>query len=290
MSNYSSISMHWVQKVAIATTLALGAATGLAADAMAATLRVTVDNLSPTNGNFLTPVWVGFHDGSFDIYDRGASLDLFPGTEALAEDGNNQPLSDRFAATVTEGVQETLFGPNIPPLASGESTSFTFEVDSTSNQYFSYASMVIPSNDAFIANGNPFAHEIFNDDGDFIGADFVVLGSDLLDGGTEINDELAFSTAFLGQATPDTGIDENGVVTLHPGFTPGGRILSTTDFNGLNFTGADFTLPGYEVARFRVELVEDDASVSTPEPGLVMGMLMLGGGLFAKRRLQQAKA
>ena len=290
MSNYSSIFMQWVQKVTITTTLALGAVTALAVDAMAATLRVTVDNLSPTNGNFLTPVWVGFHDGSFDIYDRGVSLDQFLGTEALVEDGNNQPLSDRFAATVMGGVQGTLFGPNIPPLASGESTSFIFEVDSSSNQYFSYASMVIPSNDAFIANGNPFAHEIFNDDGEFIGADFIVLGSEVLDGGTEVNDEAEVSTAFLGQASPNTGVDENGVVTLHPGFIPNGRILSTTDFNGLNFTGADFALPGYEVARFRVELVDDDASVSTPEPGLVMGMLMLGGGLFAKRLQQQTKA
>ena len=161
MSDYSSVSRQRVKQVAIASTLAIGATLAMAANAMAATLRVTVDNLAPVNGSFLTPVWVGFHDGSFDIYDRGVSLNLFSGTEALVEDGNNGPLSDRFATTVTDGVQGTLFGPNIPPLAPGESTRFSFEVDPSSGQYFSYASMVIPSNDAFIANGDPLAHQIF---------------------------------------------------------------------------------------------------------------------------------
>ncbi|MEO1404081.1 MAG: spondin domain-containing protein [Cyanobacteria bacterium J06635_1] len=287
MSNYSKFSRRLVQKVAIATTLAIGTTAVLTTTAMAATLRITVDNLAPTNGNFLTPVWFGLHDGSFDIYDRDVSLDAFPGTEALVEDGINEPLAERFSDTVPDGVQGNLFGPNIPPVGPGESSSLTVEVD-TANQYFSYASMVIPSNDAFIANGNPLAHEIFDDAGNFIGADFVVLGSDVLDGGTEVNDELEFSTAFLGQATPNTGTDENGVVTEHPGFIPGGRILSTTDFNGFNFTGADFTADGYEVARFRVELVEDGAE-AVPEPGLVMGLLTLGGVLLAKRQRANAQ-
>lgn len=282
MRNYILNSIHLVQKVSLITTLAIGATTVLAANAMASTLRVTVENLAPTNGNFLTPVWVGFHDGSFDIYDRDVSLDLFSGTEALVEDGNTEPLSNRFAETVTNGVQGTLLGPNIPPLAPGESTNFTFDIDPNSGQYFSYASMIIPSNDAFIANGNPLAHQIFDDEGNFVGADFVVLGDEILDGGTEVNDEAEFSTAFLGQATPNTGIDENGVVTLHPGFIspPEGRILTTTDFNGLNFTGADFTTPGYEVARIRVEAIDNAQAV--PEPGIVIGLLMLGSGLLLR--------
>ncbi|MEM9162398.1 MAG: spondin domain-containing protein [Cyanobacteria bacterium P01_F01_bin.4] len=289
MSNYSKISRRLVQRVAIAATLAIGTTAVLTANAMAATLRITVDNLAPTNGNFLTPVWFGLHDGSFDIYDRDVSLDDFPGTEALVEDGNNEPLAARFSDTVPDGVQGNLFGPNIPPVGPGESSSLTVDVDAA-NQYFSYASMVIPSNDAFIANGNPLAHQIFDDAGNFIGADFLVLGSEVLDGGTEVNDELAFSTAFLGQATPDTGVDENGVVTLHEGFEPGGRILSTTSSEGLglNFTGADFTADGYQVARFRVELVEDGESV--PEPGMVIGLLTLGGVFLAKRQRQQAEA
>lgn len=284
--NYTlPVSKQLIQKGAITMMLAIGATLSLATNTMAATLRVTIDNLAPTNSNFLTPVWVGFHDGSFDIYDRDVSLDFFPGTEALVEDGNNQPLADRFSTTVLDGVQGTLFGPAIPPVAPGERASLAFEVDPFNGQYFSYASMIIPSNDAFIANGNPLAHQIFDDAGNFLGADFVVTGGQVLDGGTEVNDETEFSTAFLGQAAPNAGVDENGVVTLHPGFIPGGRILSTTDFNGLNFTEADFTVPGFEVARIRVEVLADAASV--PEPGVAIGLLGLGGLLLAKRQRKQ---
>ena len=271
----------------MAAAMSLGAVTTLATAASAATLKVTVDNLAPINGTLLTPAWVGFHDGTFDLYNLGESLDGFPGVEALVEDGNNEPLTAAFAASNPNGVQGTLLSDGPPPLEVGESTSFLFDVD-PSNQYFSYAAMILPSNDAFIANGNQLAHEIFDDAGNFLGADFIVFGNEVNDGGTEVNDELAFSTAFLGQATPDTGTDEGGVVTFHPGFTPGGRILSTTDsspFNGLplNFTGADFTAPGYQVARIRVEQVED-----VPEPGMILGLMAVGGLVVARRKRKQA--
>lgn len=289
MNMRSFVSLNLAGRVAIATTLAIGSTVALTSSALAATLRVTIDNLAPTNGTFLTPVWVGFHDGLFDIYDRDVSLDLFPGTEALVEDGNTAPLSERFANT-SSGVDGTIAGPAAParpPLAPGESTSFTFDVDPNSDQYFSYASMVIPSNDFFIANGNPLAHQIFDAAGNFIATDFIVTGAQVLDGGTEENDESTTNTAFFGQAAPNTGVDENGVVTLANGFIPDGPILSALNGGpGFNFTGADFTETGYEVARFRVELVDDGASV--PEPGTILGLLTLGGSMaaFSRRRMQ----
>lgn len=275
-------------RVALAAAMTLGSVTTMATAASAATLRVTVENLAPINGGFLTPAWVGFHDGTFDLYNRDESLDGFPGLESLVEDGDTAQLTDAFASEEPSGVQTTLLSDNIPPLEVGEVTSFILDVDPAVNQYFSYASMVIPSNDAFIANGNPLAHEIFDDAGNFLGADFVVLGSEVLDGGTEVNDELPFSTAFLGQQAPNTGTDENGVVTEHPGLTVG-TILGTTDssaLNGLplNFTGADFTAPGYEVARFRVELVED---VDVPEPGTILGLMAVGGLVVGGRKRKQ---
>ena len=277
-------------RAALAAAMALGTVTTMATAASAATLRVTVENLAPINGGFLTPAWVGFHDGTFDLYDRGESLDGFAGLESLVEDGDTAQLTDAFAAEEPSGVQATLLSDNIPPLEVGETTSFTLDVDPAGNEYCSYESLGIPSNDAFIANGNPLAHEIFDDAGNFLGADFVVLGSEVLDGGTEVNDELPFSTAFLGQQAPNTGTDENGVVTEHPGLTVG-NILGTTDssdLNGLplNFTGADFTAPGYEVARFRVELV-DDVEVDVPEPGTILGLMAVGGLVAAGRKRKQ---
>ncbi|NJN04451.1 MAG: PEP-CTERM sorting domain-containing protein [Leptolyngbyaceae cyanobacterium SL_1_1] len=259
----------------IAAIAAIFSAVAITPKAMAATFRVSIENLAPTSGNFLTSVWVGFHNGEFDIYNRGESLEAFPGTENVAEDGDTGPITAQFSAIAAGTVQGTLPGPS-GPIAPGEIASFDFDLDPTDidSRYFSYASMIIPSNDAFIANGNPLAHQIFDDMGNFLGADFTVLGSQVLDGGTEVNDEAEFSTAFLGQATPDTGIDENGVVELHPGFVPGGRILSTP-----RFAEADFTTAGYEVARIKVEKV--------PEPGTIAALIGVGTALMASKKFRR---
>jgi hypothetical protein len=67
-----------------------------AAQASAISLKVTITNIAPTGDVYLTPVWIGFHNGSFDSYDGGtasaAELD------ALAEDGNTGPISGVFAS------------------------------------------------------------------------------------------------------------------------------------------------------------------------------------------------
>jgi len=84
-------------------------------------------------------------------------------------------------------------------------------------------------------------------DGNFIGADFTVSGSEVLDAGTEVNDEAEDTTAFFGQSAPNTGETENGLVQIHPGFALDGRILSSSDF-----ASGDFTTEDYQVARITV--------------------------------------
>ena len=213
-------------------------------------VTVTIENLSPQQGTALTPLWVGFHDGGFDTYDRDRPASA--GLESLAEDGETGLIAEEFLNSDTGFVEGTIVGdggetPGIIDV--GETTSITFTVDRSlaSSRYFNYASMVLPSNDAFIANGNPYAHEIFDMDGNFIGADFVVSGNEVLDAGTEVNDEAENSTAFFGQSSPNTGETENGLVQIHPGFDPEGRILSSSDF-----ANGDFTAEDYQVARITV--------------------------------------
>ncbi|MEO1376707.1 MAG: spondin domain-containing protein [Cyanobacteria bacterium J06635_10] len=213
-------------------------------------VTVTVESLAPDNGTLLTPLWVGFHDGTFDTYDRNRPASA--GLESIAEDGNASLLSREFISSGAGLVDGTIAAPGgaTPgPIDTGETTSFTFTLDRSlaSSRFFNYAAMILPSNDAFIANGNPEAHKIFDENGNFLGADFVVRGNQVLDAGTEVNDEAENSTAFFGQSTPNTGTDENGVVTLHPGFEDGGRILSAPQFSN-----ADFTADGYEIARITV--------------------------------------
>ena len=190
-------------------------------------VTVTIENLAPENGIYLTPFWVGFHNGSFDTYNRGVAIS--PVFEPLVEDGNTAPLSQAFLASGNGIVDGTISGlesiPNV--IDPGEIVTATFTLESTAptSRYFSYASMVIPSNDAFIANGDPLIREIFTENGNFLPTSFIVAGGAVLDGGSEVNDELVESTAFFAQASANTGEIENGVVTVHPGLIGGGTNL-----------------------------------------------------------------
>ena len=212
----------------------------------AVNVRVTVENLAPEEGNFLTPVWLAFHDGSFDIFDEGSIATA--GLESIAEDGATGTLGEEFEASGAGSVHATVTsGGEIPPFAPGASNSITFSLDGTSpqNRYLSYASMIIPSNDAFVANGDPMAGQIFDEEGNFTGAEIIVMGSQVWDAGTELNDEVPANTAFLAQAMPDTGSGEGDTVELHAGFIPAGNILNA-------YPGADFTAEGFEVLRITV--------------------------------------
>ena len=217
---------------------------------------LTIENLAPTNGNFLTPHWVGFHDGTFDTYNGGTPADTLPqagsdAIERLAEDGNTEPIAGVFGLLAPNGVQATVPGPT-GPLAPGEVTQRVFLLDSLSgdHRFFSYASMVIPSNDFWYSNGNPQANEIFDAQGNLVASPFIVTNEDILDAGTEVNDEIPSNTAFFGQQTPNTGVPENGVIVDFPdfeGFRPAG---SGGILDDPRFSGANFRVAGYPLAKF----------------------------------------
>lgn len=257
--------------VSCAAALGLGLA---AAPATAVQVKVTITNLAPTNGVYIMPAWVGFHNGAYDTYDLGAAASV--GIERAAEDGDNSELHNLFVAS---GLGAADGNVGAGPSASGEVTSAVFNLDGLdpNSRFFSYVQMLIPSNDGFWGNDAPGAHQIFDAGGNFLGADILVLGSDVLDAGTEVNDEAfaAANTAFFGQVAANTGIDENGVVHAHPGYISGGEILSFVGNNGffdVNFTGADFAQPGYRVARIQVEAVPVPAAL----PLLASGLGLIG--------------
>ena len=133
-----------------------------ASQTIAAELSIMVRN--DGNSSFaLTPVWFGFDDGSFDLFDPGAAASA--SLEALAEGGDTSGLAADFGAA-TQGVIVSNDGA-APVIEPGETASFTISLDTTQNRYFSYASMVIPSNDAFIST--PESSEVFDLAGNFIG-------------------------------------------------------------------------------------------------------------------------
>ena len=245
--------------------------------ATAATVKVTVENLAPVRGFFVSQLWVGFHDGTFDVFNPGEPAPEF--LERLAEDAIvnstgpfTETISTAFANSNPGGTQGIILGTTGPfrVFDSGDRTSGIFTLDSTNNQYFSYGAMGLPSNDAFIANGNPLAFKIFEDNGRFTGADFIVTGTQVWDAGAEVNDEIPTNTAALAQAAPNTGQAENGLVRLHPGFLVNGNILAARP-------NADFTQPNYSIVRIQVTQVA--------EPSVTVGLMVVGGMVLLSRRL-----
>jgi hypothetical protein len=65
MSNQLIAHLKSLQGMITATMLAFGSAMTMHQQRQ----QLHYENLAPTNGNFLSPVWFAFHDGSFDLYD-----------------------------------------------------------------------------------------------------------------------------------------------------------------------------------------------------------------------------
>jgi len=241
-------------------------------------IEFTITNKAPTGGVFLTPTFFGVHNGGFTLFTPGQSSSA--GLERIAEDGGPATLLLQSLRAVGGSGLVTTTG----VIAPGQSASVRLEVNPAVDRFFSFATMVIPSNDAFI--GNPVLIPLFDASGNLIGRSgssaLRISGAQVWDSGTEVNDELSNTTAFLDQSVPDTGTAENGVVRLHAGFLgsqrlggPLGGILSTP-----NFVGADFTTADYQVAEISV------APVPAPPAVILLGIAALGIGLrrFAARR------
>ena len=219
--------MHRTAAAAVATVMA-----GLAPYVWATDLRVTISSNAPSEGVTMTPVWVGFHNGSFDSYDGGTAA--APELERIAEDGNPGPISGVFGTDdgtlIPTGVTQAaaarrqgVVGGLVTPGAS-VSADFLGLDTGGANQYLSYVSMVVPSNDYFVANGSSTAHDLSGlvNVGDSLSFDISVVN----DAGTELNfenlgngmtDESVAALELLGmgytgQSVADTGTAENGVV------------------------------------------------------------------------------
>ena len=286
----------------IAKTCAIASTIAIPTVAKAVTLKLTIENIAPQQGALVTPVWYGFHDGSFDTFNPNSPASTgiehiaedgytglenrLPGFENLGIDVNNFviPLDNTISglfANSNEGTQGILSSEENPffGLFPGQSNSTLINLDGNlaQNRFFSYAAMFFPSNDAFIADENPL--EIFDAEGNFIGANFIVSGSQVWDAGTEVNDEslanVPFTLPQIGQ-----GVEENGTIQRHPGFRPRGTGGVLDSANGL-FTNADFTTPGYQIARIKIE------KVSVPEPNISAGLLVLGATFLAGYRLRR---
>ena len=147
--------------------------------------------------------------------------------------------------------------------------------------------MIIPSNDTFIGNDDPFAFELFDATGLFLGPLVIdVTGAFIYDAGTEVNDP-EDGAAFVADVDATLGMEENGVVTQ--------GLFGLDNFAGV-LTAAGFALDGdlidflsnpaaFSVARIEIGFVPDVAPVPLPTGAWLMLSALGLGGLVARRRL-----
>lgn len=134
----------------------------LAGAASAATVSVTIRNNQAEGGLYLTPLFVAFHNGSYDAFDAGGAASA--GVTLIAEEGDvGLEVANAQGQGAKTGVITSPGGfAGAPVIDPGETATFQIDLDRLNDRFFTFLSMVIPSNDNFIGNDDPFAFEIFD--------------------------------------------------------------------------------------------------------------------------------
>jgi hypothetical protein len=171
-------------------------------------VRVTVENLAPSNSISFAPLRIGFHDGSYDPFNEGSPANA--ATISIAEGGSGNVYLMDFAAAQPDALLGSVLPNPAGPLLPGGSGMAEFTIDAGSQRYFSFGSMVVPSNDYFIGNDSPTAYELFDAQGNFVPRTIMQRGADIWDAGSEVDG--AFGAAFLMGSMNGDRIEENGVV------------------------------------------------------------------------------
>ncbi len=125
-------------------------------------ILVTFENLAPANSVSFAPLHVGFNNGTFDSFDINTTATA--PIISIAEGGSGSDWIPAFSAADPTAVLGTVGGPLLP----GMSASRVFTIDTNVNRFFTFGSMVIPSNDLFIGNDNPSAFEIVDAQGNLL--------------------------------------------------------------------------------------------------------------------------
>jgi hypothetical protein len=230
-----------------ASTLAVCGALSVLGTAQAVELEVSITNL--TQGNYFTPRLVVAHTDAADLFEVGtpASTALAWLAEAGVIDDEQEPASSGQNFESVLGPADTDNGSNTWHRFGGlvaPATTLTYTFDTMDKPLLSLASMLIPTNDAFI------------------GLDSITIPTEpgtysyyinAYDAGTELNDELNSTrtditgvggTPLGGYAAP--GVAGAGAPPIAPSMSVGGTGVAAqvgVDMDG-NAIGANEVVDG----------------------------------------------
>ncbi len=234
-------------------------------------VTVTIQNLAPANSISFAPLRLGFHNGTFDSFNNGQAAS--PAIISIAEGGSGNEWFPAFQAAEPQATLGSIDGALLP----GQTATSTFRVDPAANQFFTFGTMVIPSNDFFLGNDSPTAYQLFDRNGNLQINHIGQSARDIWDAGSEEFDPA--NAAFLVDGNNDLRTPQNGVVSFN--------------FNELSGFNGRTTRGGYifnsqlnaDSSIYRISFSATPAEV--PEPAT---LTMLGMGLFAiaaRRRWQK---
>lgn len=252
------------------TAIAALTLAAVSAPAGAQEITVSFENLLAADGTAFTPVFLGLHDGSFDLFNPGGTASA--GLEAVAEVGQTGLLTSEFNAAVSGGQATTT---STGPILGGGSASASFSVtNALENRFLTFATMVVPTNDLFIGNGNPQGIEVFDAAGNFNGPITIeIFGSNVWDAGTEVNNA-DDGAAFLNGINGAAGTEEGGTIRLFvdvPGY-----------IGYLDSLVGRTTAPGFDIgSTFRADTAIARLTVVPAPASLALAPL---AGLVAVRR------
>ena len=251
---------------------AIAAALPLASQAAVVQLKVTVENLAAQNSVSFAPLRVGFHSGVFDAFSIGQVANA--AIISVAEGGSGADWFPAFAAADPGAITGTVLPNPAGPLVPGLTGTNTFTIDTVVNPFFTFAAMVVPSNDFFIGNDSPTRFRLFDDAGNLVVNDILQRARDVWDAGSEIFDPAA--AAFVG--TNALRADQNSVVAFN--------FAELAAFNGL-LTAAGYSFNSQLTANSEIYRISF-AVVPSPVPVPAGLPLLLGGvgalGVLARRR------
>ncbi|MBC8086147.1 MAG: spondin domain-containing protein [Phycisphaerae bacterium] len=236
-------------------------------------VTITVNNLAPTNSVSFAPLHFGFHNGSFDAFNNGVTPGA--GIISVAEGGAGGQWQTDFATADPTATRGTI-GMALTP---GQSRSMSVLVNTGLNPFFTFASMVVPSNDFFIGNDNSQAFRLFDASGGLLINSIGQSARQIWDAGSE-----QFSVAgaaFLVNGVNAVRTPQNGVVSFN--------FSELSGFNG-EPTAAGYNFDSQLTADQAIYRIDFHSSTVVPEPATVVllsaGLLALG---VAARRKRQTR-
>jgi hypothetical protein len=209
---------------------------GLSAPAKAGIrdVTVTIRNLAPTNSVSFAPLRLGFGNGTFDSFNIGQSAGTPPTSAiiSIAEGGSGSAWFPAFTLAEPNAITGSVGGALLPGMTA--SSTFTFETTSANNRFFTFANMVIPSNDLFLGNDNPAAFQLFNPDGTLAITTITQTAGQIWDANSEVADPANAAFVVGGNnslRTPENGLiafDRSELAVFNGVNTAGGYVFSET--------------------------------------------------------------